>query len=149
MAQDVKGITVQLVKHRSRQRRIPLGRKRRILVKKIKGADFRVNRHEIEIDLHFITSGNPLDNADRILDAVYDFDKALWEERIRKINEIKSSVLRWMDYLERALPHEDYRKFVESFLPADVMRGEHLDLEALTLIAEGERFQDKEIYFRA
>lgn len=146
--QDVKGIVVAVAQHRSRQRRIPLKR-RRILVKKVKGADFRVNKHEIEIDIEYATSGNPFDMMDKILNAVRDFDRALWEERIRKINECKSSVMKWMAYLERALPDKDYREFVESFLPEDVIAGEELDLEQLALIAEGERLADKGIYFRA
>lgn len=155
--QDVPGIIRQVAAHRSRQRRIPLNR-RRILVKKVKGADFRVNRHEIEVDVEFATTGNPFDMMDRILNAVEDFDRKLWEERVRKINEVKSSVMKWMDYLERALQPAQYREFVESFLPDEVVDitalapdsiYEELDLEQLALIAEAERLTDKGIYFRA
>lgn len=155
--QDVKGIVVALANHRSRQRRIPLKR-RRILLKKVKGADFRVNKYEIEIDVEFATSGNPLDMMDRVLDAVEEFDRRLWEDRVRMINEVKSSVMKWMDYLERTLQPGQYREFVEGFLPEDVVDisalapdaiEEELDLEALALIAEGERLADKGIYFRA
>lgn len=155
--QDVKGIVVALAAHRSRQRRIPIGR-RRLLLKKVKGADFRVNKHEVELDINYATSGNPIKMIDRVLDAIVDFDRALWEERIRKINEVKSSVMRWMDYLERALPRGQYHEFVTGFLPEEVIDvgtlapdliESELDLEALAILAEGERFQDKGIYLRA
>lgn len=113
-AQDVVAIVRSLTEQRARQRLIPL-RRREITIKLIKG-DIRIKRWEIFIDYNFATQGNPVLMIDKVLDAVVEFDRRDYEEKARRITEVKSFVMQWSSYLERTLSRGDYRRFVESLL---------------------------------
>jgi len=167
--QDVGAIVRALLEHRSRERRIPLNR-RRVLLKKIKGADFRINRYDIEIDVAFATgSANPFVPIDRVLNEIAEFEQRNAEELARQLTEVKVNVLKWAGYIRRHLSTAEYVRFVETQLLTEEPRrliafragvalfdaltddeiNEQLDLETLALLAEGERFQDRGIYFHA
>lgn len=112
--QDVVAIVRSLTEQRARQRLIPL-RNREITIKRIK-EDIRIKRWEIFIDYSYSTRGNPVLMIDRVLDAVVEFDRRDYEERVRRITEVKTFVLQWSSYLERTLSRGEYRRFIEGLL---------------------------------
>ena len=105
-------LIVKVLLHQAKERQIPVGY-RRLTVTRFKG-DFKVNRHEIVIDRVFALTGNPLDQMDKILDLVYDFNRRDDEEKARQVTVIKSSMMKWATYLERTVDRKDYSEFIHS-----------------------------------
>lgn len=135
--QDIAAIVRSILEFQARQRQIPLGRYRRINVSTaIAGADYKINRHEILVDQRFAITGNPIEMADKILDAVVEHDRRKDEERARTITTAKSEVLKWAGFLRRTLSPVEYNRFVEDLLVDPPVP------DILLLLAEGERFQD-------
>lgn len=103
--------------------------------------DFRVNRHEVFIREGFVLEGDPIAALDQVLAAVENFDRLEHVERVRKINEVKSSVMEWMAYLERTLNHEDYEEFVASLAPPPK------NMNGRAEVAYGEDMHDRGIHY--
>lgn len=137
---ETERIVRSLFRHRAAQRQLAIRPRYIISVLKLKGADFRVNRHEVKIDIVFATTGNPIEMIDKVLDSVEHYQQREYEERARKITEVKSEVLQRMAYLERTLSHGEYEEFILSLLPEQPIPIEDLapDIDLLALIAEGE-----------
>ena len=157
-AQNVVKIVQSLAAQRARQRFIPLKR-REINVAKMRN-NFHVNRFEIRIDWDFALSGNPVKMIDLVLNAVEEFDRREYEERVRRVVEVQSTVMQWAAYLERVLSQNEYRRFVRSLLPPapilimpiEDLTPEPYDASPFDVFAyeamEAERMLDKGIYFR-
>ncbi len=148
MAASIEDTVVSIIEQRARQLRVPLKRRQVTVLKKL-DSDVHVNKHEMFIRLGFVLEHeDPTEPIDQLLKAVENFDRRLYEERVRKINEVKSSVMRWMEYLGRALPPQQYEEFVRSFLPKDTITLEP-DEEVMEnlLILEGQYYQDRGIHY--
>lgn len=138
--QDTAAIIKAIVKQRASQRVVLLGR--RILTVKVIKSDFRLNRHEVEINPTFVLSGDPISAVDKILNAVVDFDEKAQQEKAQRLVEVKSHVLQWSAYLQRSLTKREYMAFVIELMPTPNGDGPHEEAEA-----EGERFIDRGIPF--
>lgn len=138
--QDVVAIIRTIVKQRAAQRGVFISR--RILTVKVIRDDYRINKHEVEINPAFVLAGDPVAAVDKILDAVVTFEEAVHQYKAQKITEVKSNVLQWGAYLERALNKQEYADFISSMMPSSNGDGPHEEE-----IAEGERFLDRGIPF--
>lgn len=138
--QDVSGIICTIIKQRAAQRGVFISR--RILTIKVIRDDYRVNKHEVEINPAFVLAGDPIAAVDKILNAVVTFEEALFQHKVRQITEVKSNVLQWSAYLERTLSKKEYLSFLSELIPSKNGDGPHEEAEA-----EGERFLDKGIPF--
>ena len=105
-------LIVKVLLHQSKERQIPVGY-RRLIVKQFKG-DFEVNKHAIIINRAFALRGNPLEQMNKILDLVYDFNRRDDEEKARHVTVIRSKMLQWATYLQRTVSSEDYSTFIHS-----------------------------------
>lgn len=115
---DVNEIVVRVLRHRARERLIPLRRRQIKVYPGLKG-DYWVNRFEIKVKRVFAVRGNPFEMADAVLDAVLEFDLRETKERAEGITRLKSEIMKWSAYLERTLTQEMYEEFVLSLLPSE------------------------------
>ena len=116
--QNVNAIVVRILRHRARQRCIPISPRRIIKVYPGLKGDYRINRHEIKIKLAYATRGNPFEMIDPVLNAVVDFDMIAVKEQAQRITRVKSQIMMWSSYLERTLSKEMHSSFVLSLLPS-------------------------------
>lgn len=114
--QSVQALVVKIVRHRSRERQIPLQRRQVNVYPGLKG-DYWINKFEIKIKLGYAVTGNPFDMIDPVLDAVIEFDLRETEERARGITKVKSEIMQRTAYLERTLPRAMYSEFIQSLYP--------------------------------
>jgi hypothetical protein len=111
--QDVGAIVRRVAQHRARERLIPLRRRQINIYPGLKG-DYWVNRFEIKVKLSYAITGNPFEMIDHVLDAVVEFDLKATREKAMGITRVKSEIMKWTAYLERALSAEMYEEFVQS-----------------------------------
>ena len=114
---DLTPLVVQILRHRARERLIPISPRRIIKVYKElpKGGDYQINRFEISIGRRYVLKyKNPFDMADNILTAVAAFDMIAVHEQAQRIVRVKSQIMQQVSYLERALAHTEYVTFVHS-----------------------------------
>jgi hypothetical protein len=115
--EDLTPLVVQILRHRARERLIPVKADRIIKVYPSlpKGGDYQINRFEIRIAKSFVLKyENPFDMIDHVLTAVAAFDMIAVHEQAQRITRVKSEIMKWSAYLERALPHEAYADFIHS-----------------------------------
>lgn len=138
--QDVTGIIISTIRQRAAQRGVFISR--RILTVKVDKDDYRINRHEIQVNPGFVLAGNPIQAIDKLLDAVNTFDEVGIQKKAQRVVEVKSNVLQWTAYLSRTLTKKEYLQFIGELLPSSNGDGPHEEATA-----EGERFADKGIPF--
>ena len=114
---DLTPLVVQILRHRARERTIPISPRRIIKVypELPKGGDYQINRFEIRIAKKYVLRyKNPFDMADNVLTAVAAFDMIAVHEQAQRIVRVKSQIMQQSAYLERALSHTEYAAFVHS-----------------------------------
>lgn len=114
---DLTPLVVQILRHRARERLIPIRANRIIKVYPSldKGGDYQINRFEIRIARKFVLKyENPFDMIDHVLTAVAAFDMIAVHEQAQHIVRTKSEIMKMSAYLERSLSHGEYANFVHS-----------------------------------
>ena len=113
--QDMTPIVAKVLRHRARERQIAISPRRIIKVYPALGGDYAINRHEIRILKRYALSmENPFDMVDPVLTAVAAFDMIAVHEQAQRIVRVKSEIMKWTEYLERALPSKTYSEFIHS-----------------------------------
>ncbi len=115
--EDLTPLVVQILRHRARERLIPIRASRIIKVYPAldKGGDYQINRFEIRIARKFVLKyENPFDMIDHVLTAVAAFDMIAVHEQAQRITRVKSEIMKWSAYLERTLSHKEFADFVHS-----------------------------------
>ena len=113
--QDMTPIVAKVLRHRARERQRAISPRRIIKVYPALGGDYAINRHEIRILKRYALSmENPFDMVDPVLTAVAAFDMIAVHEQAQRIVRVKSEIMKWTEYLERALPSKTYSEFIHS-----------------------------------
>ena len=112
---DLSPIVASALRLRARERLIPIKPSRIIKVYPKLDGDYSVNKFEIRIRRDYVLSKpNPFDIIDKVLTAVAAYDMIAVHEQAQRIVRVKSQIMQWSAYLERALPKKAYVDFVHS-----------------------------------
>ena len=115
--EDMSPLVAKILRHRANQRHIAIRPSRIIKVYPSLpgGGDYSINRFEIRILKRFALSyPNPIEMIDHVLTAVAAYDMIAVHEQAQRITRVKSEIMKWSAYLERALSHKEYADFVHS-----------------------------------
>ncbi len=112
--QDVGAIVNAVLKHRAREKKILLGR-RKISVHKNLDGDYFINKWEIKVKRAFaIGQVNPFVMADAILNAIEEHNTRVYKEKCYEVTLTKCQIMQRAAYLERSLSPKAYSNFIHS-----------------------------------